>query len=504
MPVSSSTKRTHPRPAPKPRPAPLAGGGEEDYLRGTGRLQEQFDAYVTSGVGVRMVGTNTPPLLARLYRYVREFFVDKLPPDDVLTRAVPRYGRALFRAARRTYGPAAPLVARALGPYVSMLTAGKAAVAEDVTSFWARKWHPILRAKRVQFANEIVHEVLKQPLETLLKEDAAYDRYTFGKPNAAYDRYAPGMLDDSRRRERVAADPTAATLQHGRRRKAPAAAGYGPGTLARRRAVVRSLAESAEWDHERRKGIPNVLPGTLKQRDLRALVERWTGASSGVQKMRASRASDRWMGSDAAVDAALARFMSRTPHRAPSMPPGTPDAETTFLYRGIWLRDRRQLAAILKNKRVEKMGFVAMSTDPSVAAGMAGVAPAHSPPPPPPPPKGAPPLPRLPMLFVKALFSKDPRRRGAGLVVRVRRSSVPKGTPWIWFGSRHVNGRVRSYMPQEKEVLLPPGHFDLVARMPPPDAKASSRTHWFDATYVPDTAASAVAPNARGAKPRFF
>ena len=49
-------------------------------------------------------------------------------------------------------------------------------------------------------------------------------------------------------------------------------------------------------------------------------------------------------------------------------------------------------------------------------------------------------------------------RSGYGIVVRIKRDSIPIGTPWVWYDTR----KIRSSIPAERELLLPPGKIVLV------------------------------------------
>jgi hypothetical protein len=150
------------------------------------------------------------------------------------------------------------------------------------------------------------------------------------------------------------------------------------------------------------------------------------------------------------INDAVSSFMKHQSLRAPRMPremylnSKTPVGKRqrvntpTALFRGV----HGPIATELKTRSTYRdHGFVATSTDPSVARGFGG----------------------------------------SGVVMIFPIETIPKGTPWIWFSSTACpqSNTVTSYC-DEKEVLLPPGTYTLVAKMTP---------GVWEARYAPDMSA---------------
>lgn len=147
------------------------------------------------------------------------------------------------------------------------------------------------------------------------------------------------------------------------------------------------------------------------------------------------------------VNQALAKHMKNHALRAPAMPrayswQNGPRPPTT-LFRGVHGPIARQLRA--KGRYVDK-GYVAVSTRETTAGHFRG-------------------------------------RRG-GLVLRFPVSSIPRGTPWIWFDpeAQKQSGASTSWM-DEGEVLLPPGAYTLGRRI---DRGV------YEARYEPDRTATSL------------
>ena len=153
---------------------------------------------------------------------------------------------------------------------------------------------------------------------------------------------------------------------------------------------------------------------------------------------------------------------------APKKPPGF--AHVKYLYRGIQMTGPFAPAKIRDSLRrhggIADKGYMALSTDQSVAVSFATKAFPHG-----------------------------------ALLLRLPISSIPKGTPYIWFGKANARRRVtQSYAVQEKEVLLPPGILKVPTAVAMVHGLMSSKQQnnnknkkiiTIDVTYVPDRSTKA-------------
>ena len=149
---------------------------------------------------------------------------------------------------------------------------------------------------------------------------------------------------------------------------------------------------------------------------------------------------------EAVMDAYFAQHALRAPH----MPPGVfVNGRQKYLYRGMHPSPHLDVKKALQDGYIEERGFMAFSRDPDIAAGFA---------------------------------NRNVRR---GIFVRIDPFvDVPRGTPWLWFHKRTLNSWVRSTIPKEAEVLLPPGR--LVFK--PFTAVRTNDMRWteIEASFIPD------------------
>lgn len=118
-----------------------------------------------------------------------------------------------------------------------------------------------------------------------------------------------------------------------------------------------------------------------------------------------------------AINASIAKFFRNYAARAPALPPGLPsNTPPVYLWRGThgkFARDLRERGSTADG------GYISLSTSFMVARNF---------------------------------------RSGHGIIMRIRRDSIPIGTPWVWYDTR----KIRSSISAEREVLLPPGKIVLV------------------------------------------
>lgn len=153
-----------------------------------------------------------------------------------------------------------------------------------------------------------------------------------------------------------------------------------------------------------------------RKRAARSAVMGWTsGPYINVQAVRRGQRTQYLSDDGQQINHGVRTYLRKYALRAPAMPPGRPAYK---LYRGVKM-DEQTLAATVRAGRLLDPGYIAFSRDVVAAQRFA-----H------------------PVLFV--------------LDVR----SVPRGTPWIWYGGWdgvRTPKWMASEFPEENEVLLPPG-----------------------------------------------
>lgn len=123
---------------------------------------------------------------------------------------------------------------------------------------------------------------------------------------------------------------------------------------------------------------------------------------------------------------AMNQYYKHTTLRAPAVPPG--ESIDGLLFRGIRMSDT-QFKQFLARKVWTDKGHMAFSTDPEVAY----------------------------------QTIKDTGILNHRVIFLMRRSSVPKRTPWVWYGTpqpgslRMPKNKIFTRHGYESEVLLPPG-----------------------------------------------
>ena len=194
------------------------------------------------------------------------------------------------------------------------------------------------------------------------------------------------------------------------------------------------------------------------------------------------------------LNLAMAMHMKKFALRAPAMPPKVRDVETgsatPALYRGLLLSPD-QMAQLFSRDGLREKGYMAFSRDKRVSLDFA------------------------------SSFGPLERYGGrppASVLLRLDASTVPAGTPWIWFAShaemhdatRPHGGNTRQFdktftagtdvARREMEVLLPPGTLRMVSHLPrmkhqprptaPPEYKIA--TAEWQVRYEPDLRAASL------------
>jgi hypothetical protein len=146
------------------------------------------------------------------------------------------------------------------------------------------------------------------------------------------------------------------------------------------------------------------------------------------------------------LSSVLEKYFAQYALRAPQMPPGQfVNGRQKYLYRGMHASSYFDLNRALRDGQVVERGFIAVTRDKKIAED----------------------------------FAKKGER---GIMVRIDPfQDVPRGTPWLWFSARTRNSYVISTLPEEAEVLLPPGR--LVFRGSP---QTINGVMVVQARFVPD------------------
>jgi hypothetical protein len=155
------------------------------------------------------------------------------------------------------------------------------------------------------------------------------------------------------------------------------------------------------------------------------------------------------------LQAAMVRYFREHALRAPSMPPGEfVNGRQAILFRGMHGSEYFDVGKALRDGQISERGFIAMTRNLSVAREFAEK---HQ---------------QLPGIIVQIDGIKD----------------VPRGTPWLWFDKKTLsaNHKLKSFLPGEQEVLLPPGR--LIFKSDPWKMNSEHVTWRVAAKYVPDPA----------------
>ena len=157
----------------------------------------------------------------------------------------------------------------------------------------------------------------------------------------------------------------------------------------------------------------DLLVGQRKRAAQSAVIGWTSGPYINVQAVRRGQRTQYLSDDGQQINHGVRTYLRKYALRAPAMPPGRPAYK---LYRGVKM-GATAVAAMVRAGRLVDPGYIAFSRDVVVAQDFA-----------------------KPVLFV--------------LDVR----SVPRGTPWIWYGGFDgVRSPLASGVPEENEVLLPPG-----------------------------------------------
>ena len=214
------------------------------------------------------------------------------------------------------------------------------------------------------------------------------------------------------------------------------------------------------------KFLPNTMFRLLPPAERVEAVREWTSdAYRQVQNMRRQGTvndspNDPVRYKAQSLNYAIATAMrNRLGLAAPKKPPGF--AQVKYLYRGIQMTGPFAPAKIRDSLRrhggIVDKGYLAFSTDPTIAVS-----------------------------FAQRAF---PHR---ALVLKLPIDSLPKGTPYIWFGKAANASRrmTQSYAAHEREVLLPPGLLKVSITEAMIRGLLDTRNNSIislNATYVPDT-----------------
>lgn len=117
------------------------------------------------------------------------------------------------------------------------------------------------------------------------------------------------------------------------------------------------------------------------------------------------------------TNAALRSYFRTYAARAPALPPGI-GQPPLYLWRGVHGILAKKL---LEDGVVDEKGYISVSRSMDVA-------------------------------------NKFRENLSPGILLKIKRESIPISTPWVWFDTR----KIRSSIPDEQEVLLPPGKIVLV------------------------------------------
>jgi len=125
---------------------------------------------------------------------------------------------------------------------------------------------------------------------------------------------------------------------------------------------------------------------------------------------------------------ALNSYFTRYALKAPSMPPGQfVNGRQKYLFRGLYKDGEYDLEKVLRDGYIEDRGYIAFSRDRELAE-----------------------------YYSQAGWRGSKRKDGIVILVDPF-TDIPRGTPWLWFDKRTQNSYVMSHVPDEAEVLLPPG-----------------------------------------------
>jgi hypothetical protein len=155
------------------------------------------------------------------------------------------------------------------------------------------------------------------------------------------------------------------------------------------------------------------------------------------------------------IDRHMAQVFRNTAIRAPVVP--LKYSHTKFLYRGVhdW-----QAEQLLQSGKLDIRSYIAFSRSRGIAFNFAAAG-------------------------------------NIGVLMRLRIEDVPKGTPWIWFDHSNYNNDghkinktysknvYRSLVPNEEEVLLPPGELTLSTRLHNSTTNGSS-VQFYEVEYTPN------------------
>jgi hypothetical protein len=158
---------------------------------------------------------------------------------------------------------------------------------------------------------------------------------------------------------------------------------------------------------------------------------------------------------------ALVQLMREARLRAPHKPLGC--GEATVMFRGIALPGARRQA------HLDDPSFSSFSLEYAYA-----------------------------MRFALSSLRESNDNTSRAVILVLRTSDVPTGTPWLWFGnacgrnwSPRNKDRLKSDVMHEQEVVLPPGRFHVY------DTERAGPLHLWHVRFVPDTGATSISGRRR-------
>lgn len=194
------------------------------------------------------------------------------------------------------------------------------------------------------------------------------------------------------------------------------------------------------------------------------LIEEWTtGLYKDIQDSRGMKKGTlEFLDSSVRTNRAIAQYMRDSGLKAPMIPThikplpqySTKKLDGQYIFRGV---HGPQASSLVSKGSVVSKGYLPFTRSSKIAVG----------------------------------FAESGIMQGAtpAIVLCLKVSTIPHGTPWIWFDDRRScqrgRGSVRSAAPVEKEVLLPPGKLKL-EEPAPHFLKGSMTVPWVTVSYTPD------------------